>query len=86
MGRTRMTARAALAAARLAAQRISTNDHATPAEVVAHLGAVQAQDYAASKWAIGARLPEGATTDADVGRKPISDAPAQHPHTIHAIG
>src|SRR4051794_40018199 len=59
MGRTRKTAGAAIAAARLAAQRISTHDHATPAEVVAHLGAVQAQDYAASKWAVGLRLPEG---------------------------
>jgi hypothetical protein len=36
----------------------------TPAEVVAWLGAVQAQDYAGAKWSIGLRLPE--STDAGI--------------------
>jgi Winged helix DNA-binding domain len=36
----------------------------TPGEVVAWLGAVQAQDYAGAKWAIGLRLPE--STDAGI--------------------
>lgn len=35
-----------------------------PADVVQWLGAVQAQDYAGAKWALGLRLPS--TTDADV--------------------
>ena len=35
-----------------------------PAEVVAWLGAIQAQDYAGAKWSIGLRLPN--TTDAQV--------------------
>lgn len=39
----------------------------TPADVVRHLGAVQAQDHAAARWAVGLRCaPE--VTDADVGR------------------
>lgn len=36
----------------------------TPGEVVAWLGAVQAQDYAGAKWSIGLRLPE--STDAGI--------------------
>lgn len=32
-------------------------------EVVAHLGALQAQDYAMMKWAIGSRLPGSTETD-----------------------
>lgn len=39
---------------------ISQQVHETPAAIVAALGMVQAQDYAAAKWAIGSRL-EGST-------------------------
>jgi hypothetical protein len=46
---------------RLAAQLLS-NPRATAAEVVAHLGAVQAQDYHACLWAVGMR-----TRDATAG-------------------
>jgi hypothetical protein len=42
---------------RLANQRIITTDLTTPKAVVAHMGALQAQDYAMSKWAVGLRLP-----------------------------
>jgi len=35
-----------------------------PGDLVARLGAVQAQDYAGAKWALGMRLPD--STDADV--------------------
>jgi hypothetical protein len=56
-----------IAARRLTAQRIARPTDATPAEMVAALGAVQAQDYAAAKWAIGLRL-ERATSDAAVER------------------
>lgn len=45
---------------RLASQRIARPPHARPAEVVAWLGAVQAQDYLGALWALGLRTP-GAT-------------------------
>ncbi len=50
--------------ARLANQCLTATALATPAEVVAWLVAVQAQDYAAARWALGQRLPP--TTDAAI--------------------
>lgn len=50
---------------RLVSQQISVRELPTPAEVVAHLGAVQAQDYAGCKWAVGVRQA-GETTDAAI--------------------
>jgi hypothetical protein len=44
-----------IARRRLAAQQLVDPPVATPAEVVARLGAVQAQDYAGAKWALGLR-------------------------------
>ena len=44
---------------RLLSQRITRTSFTTPAEVVAWLGAVQAQDYAGAKWSIGLRLADG---------------------------
>jgi hypothetical protein len=41
---------------RLAQQRLTQNSFQTPGEVVAWLGAVQAQDYAGAKWALGMRM------------------------------
>ena len=49
---------------RLHNQQIANPRLETPGELVAHLGAVQAQDYAGAKWAIGLRLPNA--TGADV--------------------
>ncbi len=49
---------------RLYHQQIAVQQFKTPAQVVAWLGAVQAQDYAGAKWSIGLRLP--GTTDADI--------------------
>lgn len=49
-----------LAHARLAAQQVTTPPARMAAEVVAALGAMQAQDYGGALWAIGLRLP-GAT-------------------------
>src|SRR5262245_64268285 len=46
----------AIALQRLSQQRLSQNPLATPAEVVAWLGAVQAQDYPGAKWALGMRM------------------------------
>jgi hypothetical protein len=56
-----------IAARRLTAQRIARPARAEPAAVVAALGAVQAQDYAAAKWAIGLRLASP-TSDAAIER------------------
>ena len=49
---------------RLYNQHLTQNRFRSPAELVSHLGAVQAQDYAAAKWAIGLRLP--GSTDEDI--------------------
>ena len=48
---------------RLRAQLISGSSAATPREVVAHLLAMQAQDYAGATWAIGLRLPGSSLAD-----------------------
>jgi hypothetical protein len=57
---------AAIARFRLERQQISRQPAATPAQVVAALGALQAQDYAGVLWSIGLRL-SGATV-ADIER------------------
>lgn len=51
---------------RLRNQKLSRTDVREPADVVAWLGAVQAQDYAGAKWALGLRTK--GVTDADVDR------------------
>lgn len=40
---------------RLASQRLSISGFTQPAEIVTWLGAIQAQDYAGAKWAVGQR-------------------------------
>nr|WP_315197741.1 winged helix DNA-binding domain-containing protein [uncultured Flavobacterium sp.] len=40
---------------RLASQKLLKESQKTPQEIVQHLGAIQAQDYAMAKWAIGSR-------------------------------
>lgn len=42
---------------RLRNQQLTQPLYKTPKELVAWFGAMQAQDYAAAKWAIGVRLP-----------------------------
>ena len=49
---------------RLVNQRLLSSPLTRPQDVVAALGAVQAQDYPAAKWAVGQRLQQG--TDAEV--------------------
>jgi hypothetical protein len=56
-----------IAARRLVAQQIARPTFKTPRDLVAWMGAVQAQDYAAVKWAAGLRLA-GAVTDAGIER------------------
>ncbi len=53
-----------IAIQRLHHQQIENTNLKAPSEVVAWLGAMQAQDYAAAKWALGLRLQH--VTDADV--------------------
>ena len=40
---------------RLASQKLLKTNSSSPEEIVKHLGAIQAQDYAMAKWAIGSR-------------------------------
>ena len=55
-----------IAARRLRAQRLSGEGFATAEEAVRWMGAVQSQDYAGAKWALGLRTR--GLTDADVDR------------------
>jgi hypothetical protein len=50
-----------IAAQRLYNQHLAARKHQTPTEVVRSLGAVQAQEYALAKWALGLRTED--TTD-----------------------
>jgi hypothetical protein len=43
---------------RLVSQKITSSEFKTAPEIVSWMGAMQAQDYAMAKWAIGARLSE----------------------------
>jgi len=52
-----------IARLRLHNQRLSTTTFKNPADVVGWLGAVQSQDYAGAKWALGQRI-KNATDDA----------------------
>jgi Winged helix DNA-binding domain len=56
-----------IAERRLLNQGITRAKCREPAEVVAWLGAVQAQEYAAARWALALRMREG-TTDAEIER------------------
>ncbi len=47
---------------RLYNQQLSRQEFKTPQDVVAHMGAIQSQDYGAAKWALGQRVP-GATDE-----------------------
>lgn len=51
---------------RLQNQHLSQNPYTQAGDVVRSLGAVQAQDYAGAKWAIGLR--SNGLTDPDVSR------------------
>jgi hypothetical protein len=55
-----------IAARRLQAQRLTGEPFASALDAVALLGAVQSQDYAGAKWALGQRTRDA--TDADVDR------------------
>ena len=61
----RMGMTAEIAAARLLNQRLAGSGWRSAAEVIAGLGAAQAQEFEAAKWALGLRI-QGRTLDADV--------------------
>jgi hypothetical protein len=50
---------------RLAHQRLTGSPFTHPAEAIAHLAAVQSQDYAGAKWALGLRLSGWADAELD---------------------
>lgn len=52
-----MTTTTELVRQRLASQQLATSSCLSVAQVVHHMGAMQAQDYDMAKWAIGVRLP-----------------------------
>lgn len=56
--------RSDIAQIRLASQHIGGTKFTSPKEVVTWMGAMQAQDYPLSKWAVGVRLP--GSTDKDI--------------------
>jgi hypothetical protein len=58
---------ATIAGRRLDNQLLARTGLRRPADVVAWLGAVQAQEYEAAKWALGLRIQNG-TVDADIER------------------
>ena len=58
---------AAIAELRLRNQRLSGGPRRRPEDVVAWLGAVQAQEYPAARWGLALRMREG-TTDAAIRR------------------
>ncbi len=54
-----------IARLRLISQGIVNPRHSTPEAVVAHLGAIQAQDYQGALWSIGLRIPGSTRTDVE---------------------
>jgi hypothetical protein len=78
----RNTARLAprdIALRRLANQRLIGAPYATPVEAVRRLGAVQSQDYAGAKWAVGQRTADAA--DADIERA-LTDGAIVRTHVL----
>jgi hypothetical protein len=54
-----------IAKARLFSQQISVHQFKNVKDLVGWMGAMQAQDYAMAKWAIGLRIPGIKKTDVD---------------------
>jgi hypothetical protein len=61
----RAVASTEVVARRLRSQRLSDTTFDSPAQVVAWLGAVQAQDYLGALWAIGLRVRDGSASDVE---------------------
>src|SRR5438046_1563490 len=54
-----------IAKIRLYNQQIAGTTFKTPKDIVGWMGAMQAQDYAMAKWAIGVRLPKSTNTSVE---------------------
>jgi len=81
-----LRAKRSVAALRLASQQISASACTSPAEVVAHLTAMQAQDYRGALWSIGLRLPGSTIADVEraiAGREIIRTWPMRG--TLHFV-
>jgi hypothetical protein len=65
---------------RFVVQQISRHDFRTPGALVGWLGAVQAQDYGAAKWALGLRL-SGKSTD-DLIERAVDDGVIIRTHAM----
>lgn len=68
-----------IASIRLNNQQLSGTKFKTPKALVSHFGAIQAQDYPMSKWAIGSRLP--GSTDESI-EKAIDDGEIIRTHVL----
>ncbi len=64
---------------RLKNQQLTDTSFTTPADLVQWLGAVQAQDYAAAKWALANRLTQPVETDIE---KAIDDGKILRTHVL----
>ncbi|SHM97386.1 winged helix DNA-binding domain-containing protein [Mucilaginibacter sp. OK098] len=68
-----------IAQQRLYTQHIAAQTFATPSEIVKYMGAMQAQDYAGAKWAVGMRLQK--SNDAAVD-KAMADGSIIRTHVL----
>lgn len=68
-----------IAQIRLKNQQITKSEYKSAKDIVSWMGAMQAQDYLMSKWAIGVRLPK--TTDKEI-HKAISDGDIIRTHVL----
>lgn len=68
-----------IASIRLHNQQLSGTEFKTPKALVSHFGAMQAQDYPMSKWAIGSRLPGSADESVE---KAIDDGQIIRTHVL----
>lgn len=64
---------------RLFNQHLASQKFKKPAEIVMHLGAVQAQDYAGAKWAVGMRLQKSKDAEID---KALADGSIIRTHVL----
>lgn len=68
-----------IARLRLFNQHLASQRFKRPAEIVAYLGAVQAQDYAGSKWALGTRMQKSEDSAID---KALADGSIVRTHVL----
>ena len=68
-----------IAAIRLKNQQLTRPEFDSPKKLVSHFGAIQAQDYPMSKWAIGARVP--GTNDSE-NEKALDDGKIIRTHVL----